>query len=81
MRWWPHCISCHEISSRSAGHTRRCSHHTMIDINIPGYGRLRLQHLVMDYNGTLALDGRLLPGVVESIKTLAKLIKITTLRS
>lgn len=48
----------------------------MIDIPIPGYGRLRLKHLVMDYNGTLALDGRLLPGVVESLTMLAKQIEI-----
>jgi len=31
----------------------------MLEINIPGYKKLSLQHLVMDYNGTLALDGKL----------------------
>ncbi|MGD9488221.1 MAG: HAD family hydrolase [Calditrichaceae bacterium] len=30
----------------------------MIEINIPGSGLLRIKHLVMDYNGTLALDGK-----------------------
>ena len=31
----------------------------MIDLSIPGFGRLELEHLVCDYNGTLALDGAL----------------------
>lgn len=35
----------------------------MMDIDIPGLGSLHLAHLVMDYNGTLALDGRLIDGV------------------
>lgn len=37
----------------------------MIELNIPGFGDLSLEHLVLDYNGTLALDGKLLPGVAE----------------
>ncbi|MFZ5759419.1 MAG: HAD family hydrolase [Thermodesulfobacteriota bacterium] len=36
----------------------------MIELSVPGFGELRLRHLVCDYNGTLALDGRLLDGVV-----------------
>ena len=35
----------------------------MIAVDIPGYRELRLEHLVLDYNGTLAEDGKLLPGV------------------
>ena len=35
----------------------------MITIDIPGYQTLRLEHAVFDYNGTLACDGALLPGV------------------
>lgn len=42
----------------------------MIDIAIPGFGDLQLAHLVMDYNGTLAVDGRLLPGVRERLERL-----------
>ena len=34
----------------------------MIAIDIPGFGTLELTDLVYDYNGTLALDGRLLEG-------------------
>lgn len=43
----------------------------MIAIDIPGFGRLQLEHLVADYNGTLALDGQLLPGVAERLASLA----------
>lgn len=43
----------------------------MIAIDIPGFGRLELRHLVSDYNGTLAVDGQLLPGVAELLTRLA----------
>lgn len=42
----------------------------MLDIDVPGLGRLRLEHLVLDVNGTLALDGDLLPGVADRIARL-----------
>ena len=43
----------------------------MIDVDIPGYGKLELNHLVLDYNGTLAVDGMLLPGVKAALNALA----------
>lgn len=36
----------------------------MIELNVPGRGIVQLQHLVSDVNGTLALDGQLLDGMV-----------------
>jgi len=48
----------------------------MIAIDIPGFGKLELAHLVLDYNGTLAVDGRLLPGVAEALSSLAPSICI-----
>ena len=42
----------------------------MIEIDIPGSKRLQLEHLVLDVNGTLALDGVLLPGVDERLDQL-----------
>jgi P-type E1-E2 ATPase len=48
----------------------------MISIDIPGFGQLELAHLVLDYNGTLALDGRLLPGVAEALSDLAPCLRI-----
>lgn len=43
----------------------------MIDLEIPGFGRLELADLVCDYNGTLALDGLLLPDVRERLARLS----------
>ncbi len=48
----------------------------MIEINLPGAQLLRLSHLILDYNGTLAADGSLLPGVAERLEILAKHLKI-----
>lgn len=49
---------------------------SMIRIEIPGFGNLELQHLVCDYNGTLALDGQLLPGIAEQLSRLASQLTI-----
>lgn len=43
----------------------------MIEIEIPGYEMFTLEHLVLDYNGTLACDGTLLPGVRERLVVLS----------
>ena len=48
----------------------------MIRIEIPGRGIIELQHAVFDVNGTLAVDGLLLPGVVERLKVLADFLSI-----
>ena len=42
----------------------------MLTINIPGRGELALSHLVLDYNGTIALDGRIIPGITERLEAL-----------
>jgi len=48
----------------------------MIEVTIPGYKKLQLKHLVLDYNGTLAVDGELLPGVKDALRGLAKELQI-----
>lgn len=48
----------------------------MIAVKIPDFGQLKLRHLVLDYNGTLAVDGRLLMGVAGELRQLAPLIRI-----
>lgn len=35
----------------------------MWQAEVPGRGTLRLEHLVLDLNGTIAQDGELVPGV------------------
>jgi len=52
----------------------------MITIMIPGQNKeLKLQHLVLDYNGTLAVDGILLPGVREKLVSLSSMLDIHVL--
>ena len=51
----------------------------MIDIEIPGGAVLKLEHLVLDYNGTIALDGDLIEGVEELLKQLAENIHLHVL--
>ncbi|MBI9077805.1 MAG: ATPase P [Desulfatibacillum sp.] len=48
----------------------------MITVSIPGYGDVAFKHLVLDYNGTLATDGKVIPGVTERLRTLARNLEI-----
>ncbi len=48
----------------------------MLTIPIPGFGELRLVHLVCDFNGTLARDGQLLEGIREVLAELARELRI-----
>ena len=43
----------------------------MLSIAIPGFKNLSLAHLVLDFNGTLAVDGNLITGVSERRKEAA----------
>lgn len=45
-------------------------------VEIPGYQRWDLRYLVLDFNGTLAANGILLPEVVEPLRTLAQHLEI-----
>lgn len=53
----------------------------MFKLGIPGFKDLRLRHLVMDFNGTLALDGRLIPGVVDRLSRLEERLEIFVVTS
>lgn len=48
----------------------------MIDLAIPGFKRLTLESLVLDYNGTIAVDGAVISGVGEILEQLARRIHI-----
>ncbi|MCX7792802.1 MAG: HAD hydrolase family protein [Thermodesulfovibrionales bacterium] len=48
----------------------------MFELDIPGFGILRLEHLVSDFTGTLSVDGRLIPGVKERLNELSEHLKI-----
>ena len=51
----------------------------MIEIDIPGFGRLRLERLILDYNGTIAVDGQPVQGVKERLIALARHVEIHVL--
>lgn len=48
----------------------------MIQVEIPGYKTLSLQHLVLDYNGTLAIDGSLIVGLRPVLKELSEQLSV-----
>jgi P-type E1-E2 ATPase len=48
----------------------------MVKFNIPGRGEYELEHLVMDVNGTLAVDGQLIEGVAAQVAALQGNLKI-----
>lgn len=48
-------------------------------IDIPGHKNLRLNNLVLDYNGTIAVDGEPVKGIKEILKSLSKDIDIHVL--
>jgi len=48
----------------------------MFELDVPGFGHIRLEHLVSDFTGTLSVDGRLMPGVKERLKRIAEFLQI-----
>ena len=48
----------------------------MIEVDIPGFGRLQLENLVLDYNGTMALHGEPIAEVRERLQSLAANLSI-----
>ncbi len=51
----------------------------MIRIDIPLRGIVELQHAVFDVNGTLAVDGKLIPGVADRLKALGEHLSLHVL--
>ena len=48
----------------------------MLEIDIPGHETLRLKHIVLDFNGTIACDGTLIDGVKGSLTALAGKLEV-----
>ena len=48
----------------------------MLTIKIPGREELPLNHLILDYNGTIAEDGYIIEGIAPKLEQLSKLLKI-----
>ena len=48
----------------------------MFELDIPGFGHVRLEYLVSDFTGTLSVDGKLSPGVKERMNRISEFLKI-----
>lgn len=48
----------------------------MIEIDIPGFGPVTLEHLVSDFTGTLSVDCKLLPGVKDLLNKIAESLSV-----
>lgn len=48
----------------------------MLSIDVPGLGMYEIEHLVLDVNGTLTLDGRIIEGVTEAIAALTPTVRV-----
>ncbi len=53
----------------------------MFEIDIPGVGYVKLNHLVSDFTGTLSFNGKLIPGVRERLISIADFLNIHVLTS
>jgi len=53
----------------------------MLEIDIPGFGAVKLKHLVSDFTGTLSFNGKLIPGVKEHLNKLSESLSIHVLTS
>lgn len=51
----------------------------MINIDIPGWGNMEVENMVLDLNGTLATDGKIPSEVKKKINALAGQVKIYVL--
>jgi soluble P-type ATPase len=48
----------------------------LVEINIPGWGNIEIENLVLDLNGTIATDGKIPLEVKEKINSLSDKVKI-----
>jgi len=48
----------------------------MLYYNIPGRGKIEIENVVMDYNGTIAVDGKIVEGVKGLIQKLKDCVNV-----
>jgi len=48
----------------------------LVEINIPGWGNLGIENIILDLNGTIAMDGKIPLEVKEKINILSQQVKI-----
>jgi len=53
----------------------------VINVEIPNYGHVEIEHFVTDFSGTLSEDGKLLPGMKAKLNELSAILKVHVLTS
>jgi len=48
----------------------------MIQVDVPGRGVLRIEHVLLDVNGTIAVDGHLIEGVAGRLAALRQTVTV-----
>ncbi len=51
----------------------------MLEVDIPGFGQVKLRHLTSDFTGTLSVHGRLVPRVKELLNRVAAVLDVHVL--
>jgi soluble P-type ATPase len=51
----------------------------MIKIDVPGWGNMEIENIVLDLNGTIATDGEILPEVKQRMGSLSEVVKFYVL--
>jgi P-type E1-E2 ATPase len=51
----------------------------VIDVDIPGFGRLALEHLVLDVNGTIVVDGQPHPDLANVLGRLSRELHVVAI--
>lgn len=51
----------------------------MLTVEIPGRAPLKLEHLILDYNGTIAQDGEIIEAIRPRLQELAKSLHISVI--
>lgn len=69
IQWTP-CF----IEDRNNGKSKKVM--MMLEFTIPGFAILKLEHALIDFNGTLAIDGLLIKGIASQLTELAKHLQL-----
>jgi soluble P-type ATPase len=48
----------------------------MLCLDIPGQYKITIEHVILDFNGTIAIDGELIAGVAQKLEALHSLVAI-----
>jgi soluble P-type ATPase len=51
----------------------------MIKIDVPGWGSMEIENIVLDLDGTIATDGEILPEVKQRMESLSEVVKLYVL--